>query len=111
MEKEEKQKELDNLQEKILKIKNLKFDNFKPGQYCDCLDVTKNWCITEVKERLNEDSVKVGYEGWSMKFDESISLKRTNKINHFRRFSKGYSGQKKNAFRYYAYKSNDIEEV
>ena len=107
----EKQIDIDNLVSKISKIKNLKFDNFKPGQYCDCMDETKNWCIAEVKERSNDDIVKVRYEGWSNKFDETLSIKKTNKITHFRRFSKGYSGQKKMAFRYYTFNQNDFEEV
>jgi len=107
----EKQKDLDSINMKITKLKNMKIDNFKPGQYCDCLDETKNWCIAEVKERINDEKVKVRYEGWSMKFDEEVSIKKTTKINHFRRFSKGYSGQKKMAFRYYQYNYADIEEV
>lgn len=107
----EKQKELDNLTQKIAKIKTLKLDTFQPGQYCDCLDETKNWLVAQVKERLNEDQVRVGYEGWSTKFDETISIKKTTKINHFRRFSKGYTGQKKTAFRYYTFNPADIDEV
>ena len=107
----EKLKDLDNLASKISKIKFLNIDNYKPGQYCDSMDETKNWCLTEVKERLNDDTVKVRYEGWSLKFDEVLSIRKSNKITHFRRFSKGYSGQKKIAFRYYIFNPNDIQDV
>lgn len=37
-----------------------------------------------------------------------MHIERGNKINHFRRYSKGYSGQKKNAYRDYVYSDNDF---
>jgi len=62
-------RDLDLINEKLTKLKNLNIDNFKEGTYVDSLDEAKTWCIAEIIVR-NGDLVKVHYEGWSSKFDE-----------------------------------------
>jgi hypothetical protein len=63
--------ELEQINEKIPKLKNLSIDNFYVGNYVDSLDEAKTWCLGEITMR-NGDLVKVHYEGWSSKFDEVI---------------------------------------
>jgi len=109
--------DFEQINEKISKLKNLSIDNFYVGNYVDSLDEAKTWCLGEIMMR-NGDVVKVHYEGWSSKFDEVIvksnkimSIKKVNKINHFRRYSKGYTGQKRNAYRDYNYNENDFNTL
>ena len=40
-----------------------------------------------------------------------INIKKLNKINHFRRYSKGYTGQKKFAYRDYTFNENDFSNI
>lgn len=61
--------ELEQINEKISKIKNISIDNFHVGNYVDSLDEAKTWCLAEITMR-NGDVVRVHYEGWSSKFDE-----------------------------------------
>jgi hypothetical protein len=109
--------DFEQINEKISKLKNLSIDNFYVGNYVDSLDEAKTWCLGEIMMR-NGDVVKVHYEGWSSKFDEVIvksnkimSIKKVNKINNFRRYSKGYTGQKRNAYRDYNYNENDFNTL
>ena len=93
------QKERENILMIQAKIKQAKqaitdLDTFKVGNYVDVMDDSKNWCVGEIIERVG-DTVLVHFEGCSNKYDEKVKIKRVNKITHFRRFTKGYTGLKK----------------
>lgn len=88
-------------------LKKTNIDNYKIGNYCDALDETKNWCVGEVIDRQN-DQLKVHFEGWSSKHDIPVFLGKVKKTDHFRRFTKGYTGQKQTAFRTLSFPKEEI---
>ena len=90
--------EQERLEKLALEIKKINIDNYKIGNYCDALDETKNWCVGEVIDRQN-DQIRVHFEGWSSKHDIPVFLGKVKKTDHFRKFTKGYTGQKQTAFR------------
>lgn len=99
-------------QNNLAKVKALKFENLVKGQYVDVLDEAKTWCIAIVVDVIDSEFVKITYDGWSEKYDEKVSIKRSSKITHFRKLSKGYTGQKKTALRsYYRHNNTEFEEV
>lgn len=90
--------EYERLEKLSLELKKTNIDNYKVGNYCDALDETKNWCVGEVVDRQN-DLLKVHFEGWSSKHDITVLLGKVKKTDHFRKFTRGYTGQKQTAFR------------
>ena len=66
-------RDLEQINEKLSKLKNLNIDNFFEGNYVDTLDEAKTWCISQIVMR-NGDFIKVHYEGWSSKFDEVYKM-------------------------------------
>jgi hypothetical protein len=60
---------LENINEKTIKLKIQHLDNFNPGKYVDALDDAKTWCIAEIIQRKGNNII-VHYEGWSSKYDE-----------------------------------------
>jgi ubiquitin C-terminal hydrolase len=101
--------ESERISKLISESKKIEIDNYFVGNYCDALDQTKNWCIAEVIHRT-DDKVKIHFEGWSSKFDEVLSIK-SRRLAHFRKFSRGYTGQKSTAFRLYTFKYDDFLEI
>ena len=69
------------------------------GQYFDVLDSAGNWCVGIVMLiDYSNKKVNVHFESWTNRYDESIDFS-SNRIAAFRTMSKGYTGQKKEAFR------------
>jgi len=99
--------EYDRLEKLASEIKKTNLDNYKIGNYCDALDETKNWCVGEIIDRQN-DQLKVHFEGWSSKHDIPVFLGKVKKTDHFRKFTKGYSGQKNTAFRTLTFSKEDF---
>lgn len=60
---------LENINDKAIKLKIQHIDNFIPGNYVDAMDDAKNWCIAEIVNRKG-NYIRVHYEGWSSKYDE-----------------------------------------
>lgn len=83
------------------------YDIFKLGNYCDALDETKNYCVGEILENQN-DQYRVHFEGWSNKHDIIVTINRTKKLDHFRRNTKGYTGQKMTAYRTLNFQKEDF---
>ena len=79
-------------------IKSSNIDTYDTGNYCDALDETKNWCVGEVLNH-QDDQLKIHFDGWSHKHDISVFLGKIKKVDHFRKFTKGYTGQKQTAYR------------
>jgi hypothetical protein len=93
-----KKEENERINKLIQEMKNINsLDFYEKGNFCDAQDETKSWCVGEIVERT-DDKLKVHFEGWSSKFDEVWSIKN-KKVEHFRRYSKGYTGQKVTAYR------------
>lgn len=101
--------ELERITKLISESKKLEIDNYFVGNYCDALDLTKNWCVAEVIDRT-DDKVKVHFEGWSSKFEEVLSI-NSKRLTHFRKFSRGYTGQKSTAYRLYYFNYEDFLEI
>jgi hypothetical protein len=69
---------LENINEKTIKLKIQHLDNFIPAKYVDVLDDAKTWCIAEIIQRKG-NYIIVHFEGWSSKYDEvKSSLKPGN---------------------------------
>lgn len=105
-----RKKEIENLEKIIPMLSSLNLDPFIVGNYIDAVDETKQWCVAEILERQG-DNVLIHFEGWSSKLDEKVNIKRTAKINHFRRYSRNYSGQKRTAYRMYTYSQVDYDNI
>jgi hypothetical protein len=99
--------EYERLEKLALDLKKANIDNYKIGDYCDALDENKNWCVGEVIEKQN-DQLKVHFEGWSPKHDIPVFLGKVKKTDHFRKFTKGYTGQKQTAFRTLSFPKEDF---
>ncbi len=99
--------EYERLEKLALELKKNNIDNYKIGNYCDALDETKNWCVGEVIDRQN-DQLKVHFEGWSSKHDIPVLLGKVKKTDHFRKYTKGYTGQKQTAFRTLSFPKEDL---
>lgn len=101
------QTDYERLEKLANELKKTNIDNYKVGNYCDALDETKNWCVGEVVDRQN-DQIKVHFEGWSSKHDIPVLLGKFKKTDHFRKFTKGYSGQKMTAYRTLNFQKEDF---
>ena len=88
----------EQLEKTAIENKPKNSDIFKVGNFCDALDETKNFCVGEIIENQG-DQYRVHFEGWSNKHDIIVTIGRTKKIDHFRRNTKGYTGQKMTAYR------------
>jgi len=68
------------------------FDYLAVDTYVDAKDSVNNWCVAIVKNINHEEkTVKLGFEGWSSKYD--IDVKRNStKIAPFRTHTHGYTG-------------------
>ena len=67
--------------------------------YIDAKDTVNNWCVGQViEENVDQGTIKVHFEGWSERHDIIIK-KNSNKIALFRSQTRGYTGQKRSAFR------------
>src|SRR5690242_16964625 len=107
---ESKKEEIERINKLIPELKNINsLDHYQKGEYCDAQDDTKSWLVGEIVERT-DDKIKVHFEGWSSKYDETWSIKN-RKVEHFRRYSKGYTGQKGTAYRSLAFSMDDFEFV
>ena len=62
-------RDLDQINEKITKLKNFNIDFFLIGNYVDTIDEANKWCVAQILMREG-DFIKVNYDGWSSKFDE-----------------------------------------
>jgi hypothetical protein len=82
-------------------------DIYEVGYYCDALDETKNFCVGEIMENKG-DQYKVHFEGWSNKHDIIVAVGRSKKIEYFRKFTKGYTGQKMTAYRVLNFQKEDF---
>jgi len=102
--------EFRSLQKKLNDLKTIQIDNYFVGNFCDALDLNKQWCVAEVIDR-QDDKIKIHFEGWSNKFDEELYISKSRKITHFRRFSQGYTGQKSTAYRLYNFNHEDFLEI
>jgi hypothetical protein len=80
---------------------------YEVGNFCDALDETKNYCVGEIIENKG-DQYKIHFEGWSSKHDIIVSMGRSKKIEHFRKFTKGYTGQKMTAYRILNFQKEDF---
>lgn len=99
--------EYERLEKLSSDLKRTNIDNYKIGNYCDALDETKNWCVGEVLDRQN-DQLKIHFEGWSSKHDIPVFLGKIKKTDHFRKYTKGYTGQKQTAFRTLTFPKEDL---
>jgi hypothetical protein len=102
-----KKEDIEKINKLIQETKNINsIDHYQKGEYCDAQDETKQWCVGEIIERT-DDKIKVHFEGWSNKFDEVWSFKN-RKVEHFRRYSRGYTGQKVTAYRSLTFIQEDL---
>ncbi|CAG9315438.1 USP34_5 [Blepharisma stoltei] len=84
---------------------------YRLGGFIDARDTMNIWCVTKVIEiSPNESSLKVRYDGWSDKWDVTFPVS-SNKIAPFRKFSRNYTGQKKQAIRYWNFSQQEVEEM
>ena len=97
----------ESLEKTANEIKPKNTDIFKAGTYCDSLDETKNFCVGEIIE-CQQEQVRVHFEGWSKKHDIVVVIGRTKKIDHFRKNTKGYTGQKMTAYRVLEFQREDF---
>jgi hypothetical protein len=100
----EKEIDINKLQAELKRV--LTEDFYQKGLFIDAMDDVKNWCVGEIIERI-DDKLKVHFEGWSNKFDETVSIK-SKKIDLFRKHSKGYTGQKITAYRSLHFNSEEF---
>ena len=62
------------------------------GSFVDAKDTVNNWCMAQiVEENVDQQMVKVHFEGWSERYDVIIK-KNSNKMAPFRSQTRGYTG-------------------
>ncbi len=98
--------EYDRIIKLIAELKSFNVDTYQKGKYVDAIDEAKNWCVAEVVER-SDDKIKIHFEGWSNKHDEFQPLK-SKKLAPFRKYTRGYTGQKSIAYRIFNFDSNEF---
>jgi hypothetical protein len=107
---ESKKEEIERINKLIPELKNINsLDYYQKGEFVDAQDDTKNWLVGEIVER-SDDKIKVHFEGWSSKYDETWSI-RNKKVEHFRRYSKGYTGQKGTAYRSLSFNQEEFDQI
>ncbi len=61
------------------KIKAYKLiDYFTINLYIDCFDENNSWRVAKIVDIINNDSIKVVFDGWSHKWDEVIFIQNIN---------------------------------
>ena len=82
-------------QEKKFDIKT----QFVEGGYIDAVDTVRKWRVGEITEICYTDNtINVHFEGWASKFDDWFPF-NSSRIALFRKFTRGYTGQTRVAFR------------
>ena len=65
----------------------------------DAKDAVNNWCVAQVvEEYVDSGTVKIHFEGWSDRHDVVLK-KNSNKMAPFRSQTRGYTGQRRVAYR------------
>lgn len=92
--------ELPSLEERVAQAKQFDYTkHLDYDMYVDAKDGLNNWCVGEIVDvNKQEQTVKVHFEGWGQRYDEVFKF-NSLRINFFRKYSEGYTGQKKNALR------------
>lgn len=87
------------LKERLLLVKNNPnpFGNVKPGLWVDAMDTINSWLTAQIEE-VEDNTIKVHFDGWPHKWDEWMRI-TSYKVAPFRRHSVGYTGQTKVAIR------------
>eukprot|EP01022_Parablepharisma_sp_SALTPOND_P031230 TRINITY_DN78_c0_g1_i1.p1 TRINITY_DN78_c0_g1~~TRINITY_DN78_c0_g1_i1.p1 ORF type:complete len:2462 (-),score=272.77 TRINITY_DN78_c0_g1_i1:2173-9558(-) len=92
--------------------------DIKVGTYLDVKDTASTWCLAQVI-RLSGDVLRVHYDGWSEKYDEVLFQSNTQqdfrtfsqRIAPFRKYTRGYTGQKSTALRYTCPTLEEIQDA
>ena len=67
--------------------------------FVDAKDEVNNWCVGQVSEvNVDRGTVRIHFEGWSERYDVELR-KNSSKMAPFRSQTRGYTGQRKSAFR------------
>ena len=53
--------EFRSLQKKLNDLKTIQIDNYFVGNFCDALDLNKQWCVAEVIDR-QDDKIKIHWK-------------------------------------------------
>jgi hypothetical protein len=73
------------------------FGTVKPGLWIDAMDTINSWLSAQIEE-VEENAIKVHFDGWPSKWDEWMKI-TSYKVSPFRKNSEGYTGQTKVAIR------------
>ena len=80
---------------------------FQVGHYVDAMDSSQKWLAAVVQQTDPAKGVLVRFDGWSIKWNEWLSL-RSTRLAPFRRYSQLYGGQQSSALRDWSF---DVEEL
>ena len=85
--------------------------DYKPKSFVDKFDQNSNcWRVAIVLQR-NETTVDITYEGWSTKYDENKIHVNDKSLGAYRKYTVGYTGQSKQAFRNFSIKEEELTEI
>ena len=85
--------------------------NYKLNSFVDRFDQKSScWRVAIVNQR-SEKTVDITYEGWSSKYDEKKINLNDVSIAAFRKYTVGYTGQPKQAYRHFFIKEEELKEM